>query len=622
MNNLKKEFAKYATRGYLGNPLGEDAYAYLRASSERQVEEGTSFSRQIQTVHMTAERDDLRIPFELIFFDDGYTGFEFEHRPALLKLLYEVKTKPRAMHLILEDIDRLSRNADWQQGFLLEEFGRRNIDIHFYINPGSALERYIRGYMAQEEMRKAKERMILGNKHKAMSGKVTAKRPRYGYVITKDSRYDFHPEESKVMRWVYEQLIYHGRTLHQIAKDMNAQGIPTRFKPGFWSPSTLYQLVKSPVYKGVFYANKHRGVKTGEYKENGKPKQVMRLRPKEEWIRVDVPAIVSPEEWEMAMEVMNKNAKRSLRNSKKRNWLLAGGLMKCAICREYSMITVIGGTKNTRVRYYACNSRNSNKARGLGTSCLSPYVLAEIIEERVWEEIESVIYEPELLLKRYDERVQEEELFGYQEQIEFIEKQISELMVDREKFEAAYQRDIYTLDEFEEKMLDIRKRYETFKKSQEEIKHKLEQSQIAEDKKDVLLATLNLLKKAIDDAKRSGKKPSEVPFKLKRKIITLIIDVIWVDSEKGVFQMEGAIRKTITLDDPKEKDNSNNGQSNSGTKAESGEDSNVSSPRKSNESKFGLASDPIWRLCASCRWCGTLHPGQAAGRCRCPAKCR
>lgn len=42
-------------------------------------------------------------------------------------------------------------------------------------------------------------------------------------------------------------------------------------------------------------------------------------------------------------------------------------------------------------------------------------------------------------------------MFGYQEQIEFIEKQISELMVEREKFEAAYQRDIYTLDEFEEK---------------------------------------------------------------------------------------------------------------------------------------------------------------------------
>lgn len=296
--------------------------------------------------------------------------------------------------------------------------------------------------------------------------------------------------------------------------------------------------------------------------------------------------------------------------------------MKCAICREYSLITVIGGTKNTRVRYYACNSRNSNKARGLGTSCLSPYVLAEVIEERVWEEIESVIYEPELLLKRYDERVQEEELFGYQEQIEFIEKQISELMVEREKFEAAYQRDIYTLDEFEEKMLDIRKRYETFKKSKKEIKHKLEQSQLAEDKKEVLLTTLNLLKKAIEETKRSGKKPSEVPFKLKRKIITLIIDVIWVDSEKGVFQLEGAIRKTITLDDPEEKGNSNSGQSNGGTKAKNGENSKVSSHSKLNEGKFGLVSDPIWRLCASCRWCGTLRLDRAAGRCRCPAGCR
>lgn len=77
----------------------------------------------------------------------------------------------------LKILTNYPRNADWQQGFLLEELSRRNIEIHFYINPGSALERYIRGYMAQEEMKKARERMILGTKHKAMSGKVAANGP-------------------------------------------------------------------------------------------------------------------------------------------------------------------------------------------------------------------------------------------------------------------------------------------------------------------------------------------------------------------------------------------------------------------------------------------------------------
>ena len=127
MNDLRAEFKKVQTGGYLGSPDGEDAYAYLRASSERQVEEGSSFPRQLESIRKAAERDNLRVPFRLIFFDDGFSGFEFEHRPALLKVRHEVHSAPQATHLLIEDIDRLSRNADWQQGYLLEEFARRGV---------------------------------------------------------------------------------------------------------------------------------------------------------------------------------------------------------------------------------------------------------------------------------------------------------------------------------------------------------------------------------------------------------------------------------------------------------------------------------------------------------------
>ncbi len=96
MNDLKVEFSRLATDGYLGDPEGLDAYAYLRASSERQVEEGSSFPRQLESINKAATREGLRVPFDLIFFDDGFTGFEFEHRPALLRLRHETKSKSRA----------------------------------------------------------------------------------------------------------------------------------------------------------------------------------------------------------------------------------------------------------------------------------------------------------------------------------------------------------------------------------------------------------------------------------------------------------------------------------------------------------------------------------------------
>ena len=550
MNDLKAEFSKLATDGYLGDPDGIDAYAYFRASSERQVEEGSSFPRQLESVHKAATRENLRIPFELIFFDDGFTGFEFEHRPALLKLRHETKANPRANHLIIEDIDRLSRNADWQQGFLIEEFSRHHIEIHFYINPGSQLERYIRGYIAQEGMKKDIERMRMGNLYKAMDGKVTARRPAFGYIKThpKDSYYVLHPEESKIMRAIYEKLIYEGQTLYQIAKWLNDAKIPTRFKAGFWTAGTLYQLVKSPVYKGVFYANRNYHVPTGEYNEKGRPKRTNRIRPKEEWIEMEVPAIVTPAEWDIAQETMRRNAKRATRNGKKGSWLLQG-FVKCAICKDYSFVAITGNTKKNPRRYYGCSSRNSEKVRMLNTACRTPYVYADELERRVWEEIEAVIYDPSIVVRRLDEKVNEEYIVGYQAQLDYIARRLEELTVEKAKFEAAYQRDIYTLDEFEVKMKDIRGKAHALEISKAKVEAMLAETHSIEEKKQVVLKALEKIRIQVEKARSEKQLPQEIPFELKRKILATLVEVVWVNSKERTFTIDGEISGKFAFDD-------------------------------------------------------------------------
>jgi site-specific DNA recombinase len=325
MNDLPGEFARLQTDGYLGDPKGQNAYAYLRASSERQVEEGSSFPRQIENIHKAAVRDHLRISYGMIFFDDGFTGFEFEHRPALLRLRHEVSQKPRAHYLVVEDIDRLSRNSDWQQGFLLDELSRHHVQTHFFIDPGSQLERYVRGYIAQEGMRKDIERMRMGSVYKAMDGRVTARRPKYGYILTdkKNTHYELHPIESKIVREIYERIIYKNESLSSICRWLNDAGIPTSLN-GAWAVATVYRLVKSPIYKGEFYANRVQTVKTGKFTKNNRPERRDKIRPKEEWIKVQVPAIVTPQEWDASHEMMKKNSKASLRNGKYKGWLLQG----------------------------------------------------------------------------------------------------------------------------------------------------------------------------------------------------------------------------------------------------------------------------------------------------------
>ncbi|HRJ41726.1 MAG TPA: recombinase family protein [Caldilineaceae bacterium] len=196
--DIQQVFAVIAGKNpVLGNPQGEKAYGYTRVSSAGQAEEGASgLPRQIEHVHKAAIRDNLYIPVDLLYVDDGYSGFEFVERPALTRLRYDMRTKKQASHLVVEEIDRLSRNADWHQGFLLNEFTRQKVKVHFYNEPGSEIERYLRGYMAQESMRKELERMQLGRVYKAMDGRVTAVRSAYGYDISdpKDSHYVINEE--------------------------------------------------------------------------------------------------------------------------------------------------------------------------------------------------------------------------------------------------------------------------------------------------------------------------------------------------------------------------------------------------------------------------------------------
>jgi DNA invertase Pin-like site-specific DNA recombinase len=230
--DISREFNIIAgSNEVLGNPKGTVAYGYARVSTGAQAEEGTSgLPRQLEAIHKTAIRDNLYVPLVLLFVDDGYSGFEYEDRPAFTRLRHELRSAKQADHLVVEEIDRLSRNAEWHQGLLLDEFARRKVTVHFLQQPTSELERYIKGYIAQEAMRKEKERMRLGKIYKAMDGRVTASRAAYGYELSgsKDTHYVINDEEAAVIRTVYNFLTMERKSLYQIADILNAWHVPGR----------------------------------------------------------------------------------------------------------------------------------------------------------------------------------------------------------------------------------------------------------------------------------------------------------------------------------------------------------------------------------------------------------
>lgn len=538
--DIKREFQAIAgENSVLGNPNGAIAYGYARVSSAIQADESASgLPRQLRHIHQTALRDSLYIPFELLFVDQGYSGFEFADRPAFTRLRHELRSGKHAEHMVVEEIDRLSRNADWHQGFLLDEFARRKVAVHFYSQPASELERYIKGYMAQEAMSKEKERMRLGKIYKAMDGRVTATRAAYGYQLSdpKDTHYVIDEQEARVVKMVYDWLTSDRKTLYEIATILNDMKIPGR-RGGTWSPGTLLNMVKSEVYKGWFITNRNTYEKTG-YDDDGKPKRKWRKRPEEEWIRVPVPPLVSEEQWAEAKAVLKSNSTHKGRHvGEFSNWLLSG-LIECDIC-HYVYQAGRGGVyvkgQLPKIRYYHCGGRWSHRARALEIACRSPYVRAEDLEEAVWAKIEELILHPEQVISFLEAGPLKDRAKEFENQLQYLSTQIVRLKNERTRWDAAYAREILSLDDYEQKVTNIREKLITLEQNRQKIEIDYAKMQQDHDLEKEVRSRLEGL--------RSGLAPS-LPSELKRAIVTILIDKIVFNAETGSGTIFGAIPPT------------------------------------------------------------------------------
>src|SRR5690606_7744925 len=104
--------------------------------------------------------------------------------------------------------------------------------------------------------------------------------------------------------------------------------------------------------------------------------------PREHWIPVGVPPIVSHEIWELAQR-RKKNNLEQKKSQNKRTYLLSG-MVKCGHCG----LNCSG--KHTAGRYYYfCNIKGNNLLRP--RECNLPYFRAEKMEAEIWGWIKSLI---------------------------------------------------------------------------------------------------------------------------------------------------------------------------------------------------------------------------------------
>ena len=291
------------------------AAIYARKSTDQGAvaEEQKSVTRQIEHARAYAHAKGWTIADDCIFLDDGVSGAEFANRPGFMRLMNALKPKPRFQVLVMSEESRLGREQI-ETAYTLKQLLTAGVQIWFYLDDrrrtlDSPMEKAmlaLQGMADEIEREKARQRTYDAMQRKAKAGHVTGGAC-FGYrnieitdALGKRSHVErqINDDEARVVRRIFE-LCAEGRGVRTIAKTLNHDAEPApraqRGRPVAWSPSSVWAVLRRPLYRGEVIWNQTR-------KRDAFGRKHQQPRDAREWLRQDAPALrIVPEHlWQAA----------------------------------------------------------------------------------------------------------------------------------------------------------------------------------------------------------------------------------------------------------------------------------------------------------------------------------
>jgi site-specific DNA recombinase len=371
---------------------------YARVSTESQQARGTIGS-QLAVLHerVTVEGDEAVAEF----CDDGHSGARLD-RPGLDAL------RDAAEAGLIERVwclspDRLARVYAYQV-IVLDELARHGVSVRFTDappiddDPQAKLLTQVQGVIAEYERAKIAERYRRGKLFRSRSGEVLAWRTPYGYRRQPRDAHGparlvvFEPEAA-VVRRIFDDYAHGGHSLREIVRRLAADEVPSPTgRRGIWGTSTLSRLLRNEAYVGRVYFNRTEAVP--DPRPGRRNKQVP--RPREDWITIAVPAILTEDTFEAAGRVSRDNSQWSPRRTEPGQWLLRG-LVKCGICQVGVNCHKMRGRNGSWHRYYYCRNHDPIKAGGDDRRCPERNIRADTLDTFVFDQVRAALLRPEVL---------------------------------------------------------------------------------------------------------------------------------------------------------------------------------------------------------------------------------
>ena len=220
------------------------AVAYLRVSTDKQVDRGVSLEAQREKLEAYATLYDLELVATEV--DAGVSAKTLE-RPALQSALRRLENG-EARVLVVMKLDRLTRSVR-DLGVLVETYFAKGkwelMSVSENINTQSAAGRLVLnvlGSVSQWEREAIGERASVALQHKANKGEYAGGEVSFGYKLGPDGvNVVSHEDEQRVLERM-RTLRGSGMGLRKIGKILAAQGLNNR-SGATWGPSTLKRVL-------------------------------------------------------------------------------------------------------------------------------------------------------------------------------------------------------------------------------------------------------------------------------------------------------------------------------------------------------------------------------------------
>ena len=279
--------------------MTKQVLTYTRVSTQEQATEGTSLEYQSNQLDQYCKMQGWQIIRK--YEDAGFSGKD-GNRPDLKRLLSEVKS---GQSVVVLKEDRLARNLRLLLDIeaQLKERGVSIVFIKESIDTSTTTGRIVfqqLGLVAEWERDTITERTKTGRIQRQSKGCWAAGASLYGYDYDKTSKkLVINQMEAAVVRRIFSLYIYDRLGVMSIARLLNKEGVKTVRNANMWHPTGILNIIRHGGYQG------------------------------QHPLKIECPAIIEPELWELARQRRQEN--KPLHRRKSSPWLLQG-LAECGVC--------------------------------------------------------------------------------------------------------------------------------------------------------------------------------------------------------------------------------------------------------------------------------------------------